>query len=257
MKGMKNIEANKHVLREHIQEDITSYLIAAMDIRNHQIAPDHDLWNDFHQEIEKQIKNLAAQTDIDLKPFSIEEKFNLRKQLLIKKIKKQIKDLPDLEPVSIEENLRMKTLNAVCYGYALFAQRVGCCARGLAVLGFRSWTCAGPRSQWNGCSLGNGWFVRWSLGSGWFVGVARLPLFRTGSFPWFRYRGSWSSQVATALAGCGAAARLPSFRTGSFPWLRYRGSWSSQVTTALAGHGGAARLPSFRTGSFPWFRYRS
>jgi len=40
----------------------------------------------FHKMIERQIKELTTMKEIDLSPFSIEEKFSIRKQLCIKQI---------------------------------------------------------------------------------------------------------------------------------------------------------------------------
>jgi len=125
MKGITKVEALKYNLRERMQRDILRYQFAmdqdALCSGEKDVQNDKSIMGDFgkpgspgpqgsktqgsktpgsggpiygtegtvqifHKMIERQIKELTTMKEIDLSPFSIEEKFSIRKQLCIKQI---------------------------------------------------------------------------------------------------------------------------------------------------------------------------
>jgi len=102
MKGMTKIEAMKYNLRERMQRDNLRYQYAigqdslvsgAEQVENEgkhgSTVPESEASKPvktFHRMVENQIKELAGAPEIDLSPFSMEQKFALRKELFIKQI---------------------------------------------------------------------------------------------------------------------------------------------------------------------------
>jgi len=109
MKGMTKVESMRYNLRERMQRDILRYQCAVDQDALHTAFKSAKKECDptfgtgecgddangmetkvtvrtFHLMMEKQIAELAALPEIDMSPFSIEEKFQIRKQLCMKQI---------------------------------------------------------------------------------------------------------------------------------------------------------------------------